>query len=264
MMCRCKYTLSRVLLALALLLVVSSVSAVNLVLVTWNVRGYPETLQAYQDWFSQQLLLLGPDLLCVQEIANDDRVSIFLDEESGFSAVAFENSQDGQDNAIFSSSEVHLEDLADPTGFQHPAQAAFLSYEGFDAAIVTVHLSWSNKNLRKLEKILLKEVVESMLRVDPDVIIAGDFNTTQHGIQTLADELGLVVMIPADQYGIGTTHAGNRYDHFLVSPDLADEEAVLCRIVMFEGVDLDSAKVVSDHLPVMLWLRTNDEFRDRP
>ena len=253
----------RLLFTFALLLVVSSASAVNLVLVTWNVRGYPETLEVFQEWFSRQLAILGADVLCIQEIANDERVESFLEDEAGYTDVAFENSSDGQDNAIFTTADVILDDLPDPEGFQHPAQAAFVSYGGFDAVVVTVHLSWKNKELREYEKGLLEDVVESMLEVDPDVIIAGDFNTTQHGIQTLADELGLVVMIPADQYGIGTTHAGNRYDHFLVSPDLAEEEAVLCRIIMFEGEDLDSAKVVSDHLPVMLWLRVDEGCRDR-
>jgi hypothetical protein len=65
-----------------------------------------------------------------------------------------------------------------------------------------------------------------MLNKDPDVIIAGDFNTKEKEIEELAKEIGMRVMISEDQDGVGTTHAGKRYDHFLISPDLADEEGV--------------------------------------
>ena len=102
-----------------------------------------------------------------------------------------------------------------------------------------------------------------MLAQDPDLIICGDFNTTEQGIQELAEAIGMVVMVPAGQDGIGTTHANNRYDHFLVSPDLANEEAVSCKIQTFTGDDLETAKRVSDHLPVLAQFRTDNLYRDR-
>jgi hypothetical protein len=46
--------------------------------------------------------------------------------------------------------------------------------------------------------------------------------TKEEGIQELAQAIGMVVMVPTGQEGVGTTHANNRYDHFLVSKDLAD------------------------------------------
>ncbi len=58
-------------------------------------------------------------------------------------------------------------------------------------------------------------------------------------------------MVPAGQDGVGTTHANTRYDHFLVSPDLASEDAVSCRIETVTGDDLEIAERVSDHLPVI-------------
>ncbi len=148
-------------------------------------------------------------------------------------------------------------------GFQHPVQAAYVARDGFDATIVTVHLSWTNKALREQEKVALRSVVTEMLARDPDLIINGDFNTTEQGIQELAQAIGMVVMVPVGQDGVGTTHANNRYDHFLVSPDLANEEAVSCRIQTFEGEDLEIAKKVSDHLPVLASFRTDDRFKDR-
>ena len=73
----------------------------------------------------------------------------------------------------------------------------------------------------------------------------------------------MIVMVPPGQDGQGTTHAGNRYDHILISPDLANEEAISARIVTYEGADLETAKGVSDHLPVVGRFRVDMRFRDR-
>jgi len=233
------------------------------VAVTWNLRGYPEKEQANRQWFHQQLVEMNPEVLCVQEIADQDKVDGFLAVENGFAKVAFTDSGDGQDNAIFCTISVGLEDIPDPEGFQHPAQAAYIWSSGFDAVIVTVHLSWTNVALREKEKLLLRDVVSEMLKIDPDVVIVGDFNSEEEGIQELAQSLGMSVMVPFGQNGIGTTHAGHRYDHFLVSQDLADEEAAGCHIKTFGGDDLETAKKVSDHLPVLAEFRTDPRFRDR-
>jgi hypothetical protein len=58
-----------------------------------------------------------------------------------------------------------------------------------------------------------------MLMRDLDLIINSGFNTTEQGVQELALAIRIVVMLPAGQEGIGTTHANNRYDHSLVSPE---------------------------------------------
>ena len=201
-------------------------------------------------------------MLCVQEIANRKDVIVFLSAENRFTKEAFADSSDGQDNAIFCSSSISMEDIPDPVGFQHPPQAAYVSYGGFDAVIVDVHLSWTNVEMREKEKALLKDVVLEMLKKDPDVIIVGDFNTEGIDIKTLADSIGMIVFTPAGQDGIGTTHAGHSYDHFLISPDLANEEAVSCHINTFDS-DLDIAKKVSDHLPVTAVFKIDSKFKDR-
>ena len=241
----------------------SGLSNDELVVVSWNVRGYPEKQQEHRTWFTNQLLKLSPDVICVQEIANRERVNSFLATEEGFTQAAFLNSSDGQDNAIFTSASVTIRDIPDPSGFQHPVQAAYISDKGFDAVIVTVHLSWTNVAMREQEKVLLNKVVSEMKRLDPDVIIAGDFNTKEKGIQALAKATGLKVMIPYGQDDVGTTHANNRYDYFLVTPDLAEEEAVSCRIETYSGNDLTKAKKTSDHLPVIARFRTDEKFMDR-
>ena len=233
------------------------------VITTWNLRGYPEKEQTSRQWLQQQLLQMKSDVLCVQEIADQEHVNQFLSCEQRFTKAAFADSSDGQDNAIFCTSSVDIKDLPDPAGFQHPAQAAYISCGGFDAVIVTVHLSWMNVLKRQREKVLLHDVVLEMLKTDPDVIICGDFNTQGQGIVELAQSIGMEVMIPQGQDGVGTTHAGNRYDHFLISPDLANEEAVSCRINTYCGDDLKTAKKVSDHLSVSAVFSTKSQFKDR-
>ncbi len=235
-------------------------SSINIT--TWNLRGYPEKDPADSQWFSQELIQLKPDILCVQEIANQKAVGIFLSTETNFTKIAFNESSDGQDNAIFCTSSIYIEDLPDPAGFQHPTQAAFVSYGGFDAVIVNVHLSWTNVELREKEKALLKDVVLEMLKIDPDVIIAGDFNTEGQDIEELAQSIGLIDFTPANQQGAGTTYAGHTYDHFLISPDLANEEAVSCQIITFDS-DIETAKKVSDHKPLSTVFKTDLKFKDR-
>jgi len=110
---------------------------------------------------------------------------------------------------------------------------------------------------------LLTNIVNDAIRTDPDVIIAGDFNTTEEGIEELATAIGMRVMVPPGQDGQGTTHANNRYDYFLISPDLADEEALTSRIVTWTGNDLEMAKKVSDHLPVVSRFRADQRYKDR-
>ena len=195
----------------------SSDTSKGLVIATWNVRGYPEKRAEDKAWFTSKLSELNPDIVCIREIANQGRIDTFTSNEIGYSLSAFQDSSDGQDNAIFSKASVTLLDIEDPTGFQHPVQAAYVARDGFDATIATVHLPWTNRTLREQEKAALKGVVTEMLVRDPDLIINGDFNTTEQGIQELAQAIGMVVMVPAGQDGIGTTHANNRYDHFLVS-----------------------------------------------
>jgi len=238
-------------------------STSKVVITTWNLRGYPEKEQTSKQWLHLQLLQMNSDVLCVQEIANQQHVNEFLSCEPRFTKAAFVDSSDGQDNAIFCTALIDIKDLPDPAGFQHPAQAAYVSCGGFDAVIVTVHLSWTNVQMRQREKLLLRDVALEMLKIDPDVIICGDFNTEGQDIQTLADSIGMKVMIPQSQNGIGTTHAGHRYDHFLISPDLANEEAVSCHINTYTGDDLKTAKKVSDHLSVSAIFRTDLQFRDR-
>ncbi len=235
----------------------------RLSIATWNLRGYPENQQVDREWFHDQLLEINPDIICIQEIANQDRVDTFLANENHFISYGFLDSTDGQDNAIFSVPIIEMNDIPNPTGFQHPAQAAYVAYKGFDAVIVTVHLSWTNLALREEEKLLLKEIVNQMLTIDPDVIITGDFNTQEPEILQLAGSTGMIVMVPPGQEGVGTTQAGNRYDHFLISPDLANEEAIGCRIQTFTGSDLTIAERVSDHLPVIAYFKTDLRYRDR-
>jgi hypothetical protein len=79
-------------------------------------------------------------IVCIQEIANQGRIDTFVSSEVSYSSSAFQDSSDGQDNAIFAKASVTMLDIADPTGFQHPVQAAYVARNGFDAVIVTVPL----------------------------------------------------------------------------------------------------------------------------
>ncbi len=131
--------------------------------------------------------------------------------------------------------------------------------------IVDVGLTQVGELLRNLKEIakgissLLGGVVDSCLQHDPALIIAGDFNLTEDEIQELADDIGMVVMVPPGQDSVGTT-AENRYDRFLVSRDMIGEEAVTMKIIVSSD---PVALNVSDHRVVMGWFRNDARFRDR-
>jgi len=239
-------------------------SARELVLMTWNVRGYPEKDQASRSWFTAELAKLAPDVLCIQEIADQAKVSTFMSTERRFTKYVFTDSPDGQDNAIFGDDQVEVKALPAPTGFQHPAEAAYVTCGGFDAAVVTVHLSWTDKTKREHEKGLLKGLVAQALKTDPDVIVCGDFNTEEPDISALASSCGLKVLAPSNVTTAGTTHAGHRYDWILITPNLEQKgETIGAEIVTFSGSEMPTAKRVSDHLPVRARFRTDESFRDR-
>ena len=258
---------------LILLLLVISVDLVAvavspdgvLVLGTWNVRGYPEKTAERETWFSKTLLSMGLDIVCIQEIGNQDDSDAFLAREKEFAFAAFENSADKMDNAIFSAGGIQIVDIPDPQGFQHPAQAVYFRYHGLDAMLITIHLSWADVARREKERGLLVDVVRRALQVDPDVIIAGDFNTTEKSgdeISSLAESLGLQVLVPDDS-GVGTTYSGANYDFILVSPDLAEEEAIgSSHIVEFASQDNDISREISDHRPVIAQFRTDEKYSD--
>lgn len=231
---------------------------------TWNIRGYPERQAEDTAWFHEQLTKLQAEVLCIQEIANERRLSALLESGAPYSQFVFADSNSGRDNAILATRDINLEGLDAPGGFQHPPQAAYVAYRGFDAVVVTVHLTWEPASRRHAEMRLLEPLVADLLQTDPDVMLVGDFNLRPEQARSLADRLGLVVLKGRNQAATGTLHSGSHYDYFLVSPDLSAEEAQGATVVVFEGADLEIARRVSDHRPLLAFFACDDRFRDRP
>jgi hypothetical protein len=74
----------------------------------------------------------------------------------------------------------------------------------------------------------------------------------------------MTVLLGNNQAAVGTLYSGNSYDYFLISPDLAAEEAQGATVVVFDGADLEIARRVSDHMPVLAFFGCDERFRDRP
>lgn len=231
---------------------------------TWNIRGYPEKRADDTEWFHRQLRQLGADVLCLQEIANSDRLAELLRRQPEYARQAFTDSGSGQDNAILTAGDIGLEELDGENGFQHAPRSAFVTHRGFDAVLMTVHLSWEPVSRRFDEMRLLEPFVADMLRIDPDVMIVGDFNLPPTEVHGLAEHLGMKVLMARNQETIGTMQSGRSYDYFLISTDLADEEAQGATVVEFEAADLEIAWRVSDHRPVLAYFACDERFRDRP
>ena len=92
--------------------------------------------------------------------------------------------------------------------------------------LITVHLSCNDTRKRAEEKALLVNVGQQALKVDPDVIVCGDSNTTEKDEDTiagLANSLGFEILMPHNP--AGTTHNGSNCGYILVSPDLYNDKA---------------------------------------
>jgi endonuclease/exonuclease/phosphatase family metal-dependent hydrolase len=231
-------------------LAVTTYANSEFLVMTWNVRGYPEKTLERQAWFSDVLSEYEADILCVQEIANDDRVTAFLASETVYVAAAFLNSSDGQDNAIFFRNGLEICDTPDPEGFSHPAQLAYFNRGEFDAYILTVHLAWTDVSQRATERTRLATVSKALMTLDPDLIVAGDFNTTGapgDTIEGLAEDMGLTVLVPTNDDG--TTCAGSHYDYILVSPSIMQAWCPIATVITFDNDTV--ACEVSDHRPVL-------------
>jgi len=221
-------------------------------LVTWNVRGYPETTLPRREWFSDQLARLDADILCIQEIANDERVEEFLQAEPLYDKGAFSDSSDGQDNAIFFKRDVQMVDFPDPPGFRHPAQLTYAICNGVGLFVLTVHLTASDPAERADERQALARFAHDIRFDYPDMplIVAGDFNTSGSSgdtIEGLVESTGLVAIEP-DGYAPTTCH-GSHFDYLLVSPRIVELWSVKARVVRFD--DDQMACAVSDHYPVI-------------
>lgn len=231
---------------------------------TWNIRGYPERREEDTAWFRQQLQELGAEVLCIQEVANGRRLEQLLMDQQVFTKVAYSGIGTGRDNAILAGPDVDLDARDSPPGFQHPAQSAYVAYEGLDAVVITVHLTWGSGSRRLEEMGLLEPLVRDMLKVDPDLMIVGDFNLSPEQAESFAERLGMRVLMGDNQLEVGTLHSGSSYDYFLVSPDLADEEAQGATVVVFDDADVEIARRVSDHKPLLAFFACDASFRDRP
>ena len=241
----------------------------ELVLMTWNVRGYPENTASKRDFFNEALLSIEADILCVQEIKDSEVVSDFVN-DTDYARYAFTDiEEDGQDNAVFVMSDVYMNDYraVDPIGFQHHPKAVYVAYEGFDAVLINVHLAYTDTAKRRQEWGLLADFANRAMEIDPDVIIAGDVNTEENEswdtVENLASTLGFHVLSPMGPNATPTNYGQTPhwFDHILVSPDLFTEEAIAAWTVLF--ADREIANGVSDHKPVVGLFRTSPGYRDR-
>jgi len=249
----------------------------DLVLMTWNVEHYyvDSETEEMRSWFSQVLKELNPAILFIQEIANDEKIAHFKDAEEAYPIAVFTNTGSGTDNAIFFHQDITVEDLPDPvrdstseTSFRHPPQIARFTHDGVSAVVISVHLTWGDdaRTERGKERQHLVNRVRD-LRDDgyQEFIVAGDFNTTEakgDTIQDLADDLELQVLRHEGQDAVGTTYDSddvNKYDYFLVSPGIGNRAVSSC-IVIFN--DLEMAKDVADHRPVLICLQFQDSSGD--
>lgn len=243
----------------------------DLVIVTWNVQWSRQDSAA---WLRGRLAEFDADVLCLQEIAKTAASRLRL-QSLGFALRAPKEYKAGDENALFARHAVSiaLVPVPGPEQFAHPPEVVYLTSRGLDASIIVVHLKAGNdvKDRTKREEEIgqLVQLVVGRLRADPDVMIVGDFNAEGGEAERLVDKLEAGtrtgggsqewILEPVDAPQ-GTTRGGHTYDYFLLSPDLAEEEAVGFSVGL-SGNAMNWA--ASDHRPVIGRFRTDAQFQDR-
>jgi len=124
------------------------------------------------------------------------------------------------------------------------ATVAWPGEQGRQAHVVSVHLDYSRKSVRRSQA---RELLEYLAPREQPAIIMGDFNcdwlTTDSALRLLADGLGLKAHEPDAPAPATFPFSGKRLDWILISPDL--------EFVRHEVLP----DVVSDHLPVLAEIR---------
>jgi endonuclease/exonuclease/phosphatase family metal-dependent hydrolase len=246
-------------------------ASADLVIVTWNVKWSRQDPAA---WLRGRLTEFDADVLCLQEIAESSANRLQL-QSLGFSQCAPKEYKAGDENAVFGRHGVSITPVA-VSGleyFTHPPAVVYLASRGLDTSIIVVHLKEGNdsKDRMKREEEMdqLVQLVVCRLRADPDVMIVGDFNVERPEAERLVDKLEAGtrtgggsqewILEPVDAPQ-GTTKGRHTYDYFLLSPDLAGEEAAGFSVGLPGNAMNWSA---SDHRPVIGRFRTDAQFQDR-
>ncbi len=262
--------------------------------VSWNVQALGKSLpqkrkEALRLAVSRLLAGQTPTVFAAQEVANEAgsrALTRMLPGEGKGWTVSFQNTPAPMNNAVYAGpgAVVACGGNVELEGVVHPPHMAHVSIGAADFTLLSVHLTYAkgdaSASMAELEKILAWAREQAARPgVDPDFVIAGDFNlptrkgkpgsarANSEAWTPLDDALGadFIPLVDEPTSRSGRGGAANNYDHFLVSADFATEElldAGILDVAAVHAAEAEGGARTSDHYPIALGLRVAGAGRD--
>lgn len=255
--------------------------------VSWNLQALGKSLpqkrkEALRLAVSRLLAGRTTTVLAAQEVANEagskTLTRMLPDAGRGWTA-SFEDTSAAMNNAVYAGPGARVAcggNLA-LDGVTHPPHMAHVSIGAADFTLVSVHLTYAkgdaSASLAELERILAWAREQAARPgVDPDFVIAGDFNLPTRRGKAASARAGSAAWTPLDEALGGdfiplvdepTSRSGragvaNNYDHFLVSADFAAEELLDAGVLDAAAVraaEAEGGARTSDHYPIAMGRR---------
>ena len=261
--------------------------------VSWNVQALGKSLpQKRKKALSLAVarLLEGriPTVFAAQEVANDAgsrALTRMLPGEGRGWTASFQNTPAPMNNAVYAGPGTFIAcgGNLELDGVTHPPHMAHIRVGAVDFTLVSVHLTYAkgdaSASLAELDAILAWAREQAARPgVDPDFVIAGDFNlptrkgkpgsarASSEAWTPLDDALGdFIPLVDEPTSRTGRQGAANNYDHFLVSSDFAAEElldAGVLDVAVVHAAEAEGGSRTSDHYPIAMGLRVAGNGRD--
>jgi endonuclease/exonuclease/phosphatase family metal-dependent hydrolase len=241
---------------------------------TWNLRQFSERRDADLGAIAEVIRASAFDVIAIQEVKHDGRAVDALLNVLGspWRATSLSGVTGNHERFVFLYDGDHVQEVRG-TGGAHfvssslapvfartPYQATFRAGQ-FDFTLVTVHLSWDDRERRRREDEALASLAADVAAssAEKDVIVLGDFNAES------PRDLGPVVSAGWQALNKEPTNLGSSraYDTLLIDPRHTREWDGHAGAVSFDDIipryhdDAEARRRVSDHRPAYADFVTN-------
>jgi endonuclease/exonuclease/phosphatase (EEP) superfamily protein YafD len=233
---------------------------------TWNLRQFSEKRDVDLAAVAEVIRASAFDVVAVQEVKKDGRQVDALLNVLGqpWRATSISETTGNYERFVFLYHGDHVQEVAQSGGARFvasshsiifartPYQASFRAAQ-FDFTLVTVHLSWDDRERRRREAEALSPLARDVAAAssDKDVIVLGDFNAQSARDLQPAVEGGFLVL-NREPTNLGSTES---YDTLLIDPAHTREWNGVAGAVNFDDIipryrqDAEARRRVSDHRP---------------
>jgi endonuclease/exonuclease/phosphatase (EEP) superfamily protein YafD len=233
---------------------------------TWNLRHFSERPNVDLEAIAEIIRASSFDVVAIQEVKKDGRqVDALLNVlGSPWRATSLSATTGNHERFVFLYHGDHVQEVREAGGARFvssaqagvfartPFQATFRA-GAFDFTLVTVHLTYEDRDRRRRETEALAEVARDVAAAsaEKDVIVLGDFNAESPRDLLPLESAGLKVLSRVTT-NLGSTEA---YDTLLIHPADTREWNGKAGAVNFDDIlpryqdDAEARRRISDHRP---------------